>query len=473
MNTLTRRRLASLAVAPAVGALAACAQSGSTPASNGGASGPAGAVRGKLTWLVRGNQNENDWQQNVALPKMKELHPQVEIELVVASPDVACDEKVFSLHAGGTPPDVHNGIVGTFIQLYAQDKLLELTPLVARDKVDLKPFGGSERDADMCRGGKQWALPILSALTIITYYNITLFEQAGVALPPTSWEDKTWTWDRLIEAGRKTTQRWGEQDAVYGYLPDAIGGNFMHAMPYTWGADPWPKEFYAQGIAQQSNWTAGPVVEATQAYQDLALKHRIAPRQGAARRAFREGGASMWTTLSWSVFQTMRDVSLFKWSMAPLPRQAANKAIGFVDCVLASNQSKAPDAAWQLVKYLTSKDGQQDYSRATLAPPARLDVLDTWLDALLKLPGATFKSRDALRDVISGYQRNYVDNWAHYVVDAGRFQTLHRDANTALLSGQANAASVLTDMKTKVDTQLKETYERFKGTRLVRDTLCQ
>src|SRR5207237_570471 len=72
--------------------------------------------------------------------------------------------KVMSMYAGGTPPDVHNGIVGTFIQLYAQDKVKELSPYIASDKVDLAPFGKLAKDPDMCRNGKQWCLPILTTL---------------------------------------------------------------------------------------------------------------------------------------------------------------------------------------------------------------------------------------------------------------------------------------------------------------------
>ncbi|HEX2516063.1 MAG TPA: extracellular solute-binding protein, partial [Chloroflexota bacterium] len=191
-----RRAVLGGALALVGSAAAACAGPGAP-----GAAPPApGGAQGKLTWLVRTQALENPWEQDVVLPAMRERIPGLEIDLQVTA-DV-WNEKVFAMHAGGTPPDVHNGIVGTFIQLYAQDQLLELTPLLARDRVDLRPFGGFEKDPDMCRGGKTWSLPVLTTLGNMTFYNADLLEQAGVPAPPTSWQDRTWNWDRVLEIAR-------------------------------------------------------------------------------------------------------------------------------------------------------------------------------------------------------------------------------------------------------------------------------
>src|SRR5688572_11380861 len=219
---VTRRRLiATASVTPAALATACGAQGGSTPAP-----GPAGgAATGRITWLVRAQQVENDWQQQVAIPQMKERYPQIEISREIAPPDAVWNEKVFAMHAAGTPPDVHNGIVGTFIQLYAQNKLVELGSLAARDKFDLKAFGGFEKDQDMCRSGKQWALPILTTLGQVTFYNATYLEQAGLKAPPASWQDKTWNLDTFLEYARKTTKNSGQPEAIYG--AQVFGGNSL------------------------------------------------------------------------------------------------------------------------------------------------------------------------------------------------------------------------------------------------------
>jgi len=69
--------------------------------------------------------------------------------------------------------------------------------------------------------------------------------------------------------------------------------------------------------------------------------------------------------------------------------------------------------------------------------------------------------------------KHFVDNWAHYVVDARQYQVIQTDIEAKLLAGQVAAGAALAEMKTRMDAQLRETYERFKDSRLVRDTLCQ
>src|SRR5690606_17529261 len=34
---------------------------------------------------------------------------------------------------------------------------------------------------------------------VTLWYNPTLFEERGVELPPTAWDDPSWTWDRYLE----------------------------------------------------------------------------------------------------------------------------------------------------------------------------------------------------------------------------------------------------------------------------------
>lgn len=462
-------RLAVLIGTPLLAASCARAtpSGSSAPAAGGPSAGPA---RGKITWLVRSQQIENDWEQQVVLPAMRQQYPQLEIDLQIAPPDVAWNEKVFSLYAAGTPPDVHNGIVGTFIQLYAQGKLVELTPLAARDRFDLKAFGGYERDQDMCRSGKQWSLPILTTLGTMTFYNLDLLEQAGISPPPRSWTDRSWNFDRVIDIGRKTTRSWGQPDAIYGLLP-YYSGIGMHAWAYLWDGDPFPKEFYTQGIARESTWTSPAVVEAMQFYQDLALKQQIMPRKGAPTRAFREGGAALWGTTGWNV-SDLREVTLFRWGIAPLPWKVTNRTLSYTDPVVISKETKALDASWALVKYLTGREGQLAYSKATGRPPTRTDAFDPWLDQTLKLPGMALKSRDQLLEVVTGYLKNHVDNWAHYVVNAGPLQDVERDVDNKLLSGEAAPAPAMQDMKARMDAVLRETYEQFKSSLLVRDTPC-
>src|SRR5215208_6318894 len=183
---VTRRWLAATGVGSAATALAACAQTGgSTPA-------PAPAdTQGAVVWSARINADENRWQQESVLPAMRQKFPKISLSLETADANTWA-EKLIASYAAGSPPDVHTGFAGIFMSLYAQGKVLELTPYIKRDKVDLTAFGGLQNAPDMCRSGKTYELPIDSGSGFMLFYNQSLLQQAGQPTPPTSWQDKAW-----------------------------------------------------------------------------------------------------------------------------------------------------------------------------------------------------------------------------------------------------------------------------------------
>ena len=166
---------------------------------------------------------------------------------------------------------------------------------------------------------------------------------------------------------------------------------------------------------------------------------------------------------------SLKDVS-FPWGIAPLPRQVTNKTVGYTNGIMANKGTKAPEAAWQVIKYITSQEGQLDRTKATSAPPTRTDALDTWLDAIL--PKTVLKSKAQLKEVITGYLPNYRDAWGHYVAEYLNINTIMSDLQMKLLQGTVAAGSLLGDAKTQVEVQMRATYDKFKNSPLARDTGC-
>jgi len=154
---------------------------------------PEKAEEVELVWLVRANERENKWEEDVAVPAFEEMYPNVKVNLTITAVPSGSDwvAKVMSMYAAGTPPDAHNGIVGTFIQLYAEEKVLDLTPYIDADAFDMAPFGALAKDPDMCRSGKQMAMPILTTAGCPVFYNMDLFDEAGLDYPPTDWKDES------------------------------------------------------------------------------------------------------------------------------------------------------------------------------------------------------------------------------------------------------------------------------------------
>jgi multiple sugar transport system substrate-binding protein len=305
------------------------------------------------------------------------------------------------------------------------------------------------------------------------FYNIDLFDKAGVPHPPSDPKDQSWNLNKILEIAQKLTSNYGTSDAIYGFASD----NQFHQWAYLWKADPWIKEWYEHGIAQKSNYTDPKIAEALQFRADLINKYKVMPRpadqQAMAQLAdiFKSGRVAMYWT-GGNGYWTYSDITAFKWGVAPGPWRDSNKAVNFTDPILVSGVSKNPDTAWLLVRYLTSKEGQTDYVKATGTPSPRQDVLtDVWLDFELAKTG--MKSKDDLQKVALYWSDDYIDNWAHYTLNAGQFQTIQQQDGSPIWQGQVSAADEISKIQKDMDDALTKTYDQYKNTQIVTDTLCQ
>ena len=58
------------------------------------------------------------------------------------------------------------------------------------------------------------------------------------------------------------------------------------------------------------------------------------------------------------------------------------------------------------------------------------------------------------------------------LIDRAGFQEIQRDVETKILTGALGVGSAMTEMKTRVDATMKDAYEQFKSSQLVKDTPC-
>src|SRR4029079_1899722 len=95
--------------------------------------------------------------------------------------------------------------------------LTDLTPLIEKDKLDLGVFIPEVLKIYQSEG-KTWGLPFLTTGSYV-FYNMKLFDAAKVPYPTTDWEDKTWTWDALVDLGKKLTKNVDDPStAQYGLI---------------------------------------------------------------------------------------------------------------------------------------------------------------------------------------------------------------------------------------------------------------
>ena len=147
--------------------------------------------------------------------------------------------------------------------------LADLTPLIERDKWDTSDFI-PEIFKIYSSEGKQYGIPFLSTGSYI-YYNMKLFDEAKIPYPPTSWEDKSWTWDKFIETAKALTKNYDDPNTgVYGTSP-MVCGHPSTAIPMIFGKDSCGRRMrYTTGFSGDVNITDDATINAFQKFHDLA-----------------------------------------------------------------------------------------------------------------------------------------------------------------------------------------------------------
>lgn len=335
--------------APATSAPATSAPATSAPAT----SGPGGYTGPPVTieYAIWGNPEELA-AQSALLDKFRAANPNITVKVTV-SDWTAYWEKLLTGIAGGAAPDVFamDGPIGPDYQ--ERDVLLDLTPLIAADGYDLGQMDDNAVKQFTTSDGKVYGLP-RAMYTVVMFYNKDMFDAASLPYP-----DASWDWDKLVEVGQKLTldkdgngsvDQWGlytettDMENAWSSFVWQAGGDILNADGTATALD---KPESAAGI---------------QFLQDLIWKHKIAAEPAVfaeTGNAFEQGLAAMEINGSW--LKLTHEAAGINFGIAHLPKGPAGPATsvnGSGDVI--SKTTKSPEAAWELVKYLSSEAAQQD-----------------------------------------------------------------------------------------------------------------
>ncbi len=203
----TRRRALRLAGGLAAAGLlpvAACAPPGSPapPTSSGGVTQPASLVwlnwEGAVTSLEGNNQTVETFQAQF---------PQIKVENAAQSSGYW--DKLSSLKASGTPPDLWEWEPKHVVDYAVRKQVLDLQPLVARDRFDLSDFFAKGVEQYRWKNAL-WGLP-RDFPNRELLYSVTAFQKEGVPRPSSDWKRNDWTWEAFLEAARRLTRTDGSQ----------------------------------------------------------------------------------------------------------------------------------------------------------------------------------------------------------------------------------------------------------------------
>ena len=358
---------------------------------------------------------------------------------IIPNPGTGTDyeTKIRTMLAGDTIPDIIR-TNDDFVRFYSvKEQFTDLQPLMDRDGITPDSYYPPIFDFPKQPDGKYTAWTLGNQPRVI-YYNVDLFNNAGVALPPTDWSSEGWTWDDFVEKAKALTipgEQWGA--LVY----DDTGCEQTFAV----------NNGLTDGIYSPDGKTfqlAEPLgVEAIQWLADLTLVHGVQPERGLVTEAnsgnglFLQGKVAMiFRTQGTMAYFRNNDIS-FTFDIASPPAKADHKTEGSMICYAIPTSAKNPEGAWELLKFLGGEGGATIFAERGDFIPAYRPAAET-MKATEGVPPANF----GLFPEAMKY-----NSAVHFTEVTENARNVYRPQLDLVWTGDSTAEEVLTGVKQEVE----------------------
>jgi ABC-type glycerol-3-phosphate transport system substrate-binding protein len=345
------------------------------------------------------------YRERAAADMFVERHPNVDVEVV---PDRSGNfqERMQTLFAAGTPPDVHLLDMQVTQEWGKKNVLVDLNQYLKRDKslglafYEQVPMAKQALEV-MSYKGQVLGLPDGAAPNPY-FYNADLFHAAGLRTPHDLWREDRWTWDAMADALTKIAKR---SERGWSVVGAATG---LHRL---WMNAAGGREFDDVKAPKTCLYDQPASVAALQFLQDLRHVHRVTPvdfvrETGTSdTEGFRKGKLAMmarWT----SGVGLFKYIESFKWGIVPYPKMKsyANDFATSGLAIAAESGSRA--AAWEWIKFRTSAEGSVaqagDGTQVYFAPEARKAAISTHRAI------STLETPTAMVDILEGGKYSFV-----------------------------------------------------------------
>ena len=312
------------------------------------------------------------------IDRFMELYENVTVD-VVSIPPTDFDDIINVMVTGGENIDVMYARNATvFGNLISRNQAENLVPFIQRDNIDLTPYGAGVQAFMMDGDGNIFGLPYRSDLFIL-FYNRDLFDAAGVPYPT---NDMTWADFRAL-AYQMTS----------GTGPDRIHGALFPPFGFSFEAPGIQEGQGDFGTMELENFREG-----WQTILDMMFEDHSAEDWGVLRSInatadnFFEGNAAMMICGTWFMYNIIRNVSLerepLNYGTVRVPVSSAMQAAGrhgtnasFTPVVMLS-RSENKEAAWALVRFISSEEGGQILAQHSLMPGYHSPAVFRYMEAV-------------------------------------------------------------------------------------------
>ena len=280
----------------------------------------------------------------------------------------------------GTAPDVFQSCCSWFPILAQKGYTVDLRPYVSADldRETIDDWDQAQYKSFFTRDGKQYGLPKYHGAQAL-YYNRDLLDKYGVDYPDSSWDH-----DDYLTAMKRLTHSVNENGRpdLWGSMID-VSWERIQVHVNEWGGnfvDPKDPKRCLMGEPE-----AMAAIEWLRARMwDDKVMATLDMQKTGTQKAFVSGQVAMAEDGSWALKDILTNAP-FRIGVAPLPAGPVRRVtLATTDGFGIYAGTRHPDAAWELMKFLISKDYGRAMARANFLQPARVSLVNEWVDFVRK-----------------------------------------------------------------------------------------
>jgi multiple sugar transport system substrate-binding protein len=368
---ISRRSFLKSAGGLAAGALlASCAPRTSMP----GSTGPVQLVY--QDWRT-------DWFPSMAQSMLDQFHQQQPNIRVFYTPDPEkLDEQMMSDFAAGTAPDVMAGCCDFFPAWAQKGYLLDLRPFIEADleKETINDWDPVQFKALSLKDGAQFALPKYHG-ALALFYNKDLFDRLAVDYPDSSWDHddylRAMQQINIIQTLSNDRVSWSSMlDISWERIQMHVNGWGGHLVD--------PEDDTRSRMADREALEAMEWIR-DRMWKDSLMASPLDVRNLSLQDAFIDEQVAMIEDGSWSLKDILENAQ-FRVGVTSFPSGPKRKVtLATTDGFAIYAGTKHPEAAWELLKFITGREYGRAMMRTHLLQPARASLVEEWVSNIQEL----------------------------------------------------------------------------------------
>lgn len=448
-----------LATAIALGTLSGCAGSS-------GSSGESSSKTGKqveITFTYWGSPAEQKAIESSCATFMK-AHPNIKVNGIhIPSADFLT--KLNSMIAAGNTPDISysaewknkmgkDGLIYNFYDLIKKDPTMKVDDYLKTCWWNWSPT--------------ESAGPIQANVTPSLMYNVDMFKELNVELPPTK-VDKAWSWDKFVDIAKQLTlDENGNNAKSPKFDPKNIkqygiqfANTWISYMPFVYSNG----GYYLSQDKTKFALNEKNAADAIQRIADLSNVYHVSPSatqsssMPAPATALQSKQVAMYIDGSWNHLDLAE--SGMNWGVGVLPINKNYTTFFDGGSLIIFKATKHLDETWSLYKWVTNPESSPEITQMyrSIWMPVQTkyytdkDKLDFW--ASEKFPARPKGFQDA---VVNSTYEHQVRATEINVVNFDQINTLVSSALDKVWLGKEKAVDALTEVKPQVDKMVGGTY---------------